>query len=661
MNLRVFLARGLLAVLLAGAVAAPAADAPRWLLDLVRQAPAPATTGEAPAAVLLDETVLTIDETGGAVWVHRVAIAIQTKSGTEYATGSVRYLEKSDTVRKASAWLLRAGKTVRTMAGRDWLDYNTGAEDALVSEGRERRTDHSGIAAPGDVFGYETRVEGRLLFASFAESFGWSLPVALERRQLQLPAGFTLDRMLEGSPAPAESVSADGRTWTWEVRDRPYRRAEAWRDPTVPDDPTLLLRLRPPANAKRFRPPVFLSWADVSRWELALHQGQCDSAPALLAKAEQLTAGFADPFERIRALCSYVQQTRYISVDRDLARGFGFRPRKASEVLATGYGDCKDKANLLCALLRDIGVRAFPVTVLAANDRPVNPAWPAPDQFDHAIVALEAPAGLDLPVIASNKQGGRLLYFDPTDEDTPLGGLPWELQGNLGQLVAAGAYELVELPRLPDATQWRVEHRTRLTLAADGSVTGQGRVTQSGESGALMRRHYRPLSEKELSDDVVGRLSETMRGVSLRRVTRQDRFRDGQYGLEFELTAQSFAQPLRDTLALVRLDVFSRDSVPVFSEKTRRTPVRLRPVDLTDEVELELPAHSLVDELPPPSQLTSKFGTHERSFEVRDQTVIFRRRLVLRNCGVPANEYPALRQFLVDAAKADRAAVVLRR
>ena len=661
MNLRVFPARELLVVLLAGAAAATAADAPQWLLDLARKAPAPATTGEAPAAVLLDETDLMVDETGGTVKVHRVAIAIQTKSGTEHATGSVRYLEKSSTVRKASAWLVRAGKTVRSIAARDWLDYSTGAEDTLVSEGRKRRADYSDIAAPGDVFGYETRVEGRLLFASFADSFGWSLPTALERVQVQLPAGFTLDRVLEGSPAPAESVSPDGRTWTWEVRDRPYRRAEAWPDPAVPEDPTLLLRLRPPANAPRFRPPVFLTWAEVIRWELALHQGQCDSTPALQVKADQLSAGFADPSERIRALCNCVQQVRYITVDRDLARGFGFRPRKASEVLATGYGDCKDKANLLCALLRDIGVRAFPVTVLASEQRPVNPAWPAPDQFDHAIVALEAPAGLDLPAIAVNKQGVRLLYFDPTDEDTPLGGLPWELQGSLGQLIAAGADELVELPRLPDATQWKVEHRTRLTLAPDGSVSGRGSVTQSGQSAALMRRHYRPLSEKELSDDVVGRLSETMRGVSLRRVTRQDDLRTGQYGLEFELTAPSFAQPLRDTLALVRLDVLSRDSVPVFSAKTRRTPVRLRPVDLTDEVELELPARSSVDELPPPSQLTSKFGTHERSFEARDHTVIFRRRLVLKNCSVPVDEYPALRQFLANAAKADRAAVVLRR
>jgi Domain of Unknown Function with PDB structure (DUF3857)/Transglutaminase-like superfamily len=666
MSLRNTLARWLLAVLLAGVAAASAAGTPDWLLDLARQAPAPATTGEAPAIVLLDETVLKIDETGGTVCTQRVAIAIQTKSGAEQAVGSVRYLEKSDALRKANAWLVRDGKTVRSTAAYDWLDYNTVAGSELVSEGRERRISYSEFAAPGDVFGYETRVGGPLLFGSFSESFGWnrsgcSLPVVLERLQLELPAGFTLDRMLQGGPTPAESVSADGRIWTWELRDRPYRRAEDSSDPAVPEDPTLLLRIRPPANATRFHPPVFRTWTDVNRWELALHQGQCDKTPAMTAKAEELTTGIANPFERIRALCDFTHQVRYIAVERGLARGFGYRPRKASEVLATGYGDCKDKSNLLCALLREIGMRAFLVTVLATEDPPVNPAWPSPDQFNHAIVAIEAPAGLDLPVIAMNKQGLRLLYFDPTDEDTPVGGLPWALQGSLGQLIADGVDELVELPRLPDATQWKVENRTRLTLEPDGSVSGQGRVIQSGQSATEMRRLLGLLSEAKLNQAVIGRLSDTMRGVSLRRVIRQDRFHEGQYGLEFELAAPSFAQPLRDTLALVRLDILSRDSVPLFTEKTRRTPVRLKPVDLTDEVELELPKGSSVDELPPPSALTSRFGTHERSFEVRDNTVIFRRRLVLKNCSVAVADYPALRQFLADAAKADRAAVVLRR
>lgn len=642
------------------AASAVAADAPKWLVELAQQ-PRSAPAGDPPAQVLLDELALTVDETGATVQSRRLAVVVLNKSGAEYAVGRVRYLEKRDVVRRSEAWLLRGAKTVRGSGARDWTDYKTGNGTELVSEGREKFTDLSALAAPGDVFGFETRVDGALLFAGTEQTFGWPVPAVLERFQIQLPAGFTLDRRIEAGPAPQETVSADGRTWTWELRDRPYRRSETWSDPAAPDTPTLRLRLRPPAGANRFKPPVFLSWADAARWELRLHAGQCDSSPALQATAARLTAGLTDPLARIRALGEYVQDVRYIQVNRELARGYGFRPRKSSEVFATGYGDCKDKTNLLCALLREAGVTAHPVGVLASDSLPVNPDWPAVDQFDHAIAAIEVPAEVESPAIVEGPGGRRLLFFDPTDDDTPLGGLPWPLQGSRGQLVVEGADALVQLPRLPESAQFGIRHRAKLSLAADGSVTGTVAVEQTGQAAAAMRRRYRQMSEKELTESVLRQISETLRGATLARTARQDGRREGKYGLEFEFAVPSFAQPLRESLALVRLDVLSRDSVPVFSEKNRRTPVRVRPVDQTDEVELALPAGVTVDELPPAAKLESRFGAHERSFEVRGSSLVFRRRLVLKSAAVPVADYAALRQFLADAAKADRAAVVLKR
>lgn len=642
---------------------AQAAEPPKWILDAAAGATpdAPTSTG-APAKVVSDDTTYVIGETGTLTRTQRVVLVLRNKSGASLATARLGYLEGGDVVKRADAWLVRAGKIVRNYGVRDWLDVNTASEGTLVSDGREKFISLESFATPGDVFAYETRVEGRLLFATFDKGFGWEEPVQLERFQLQLPAGFTLDHATEGSPLEA-SVSADQRTYTWSLRESPYLKSESWSDPAVLEHPRLRLRVRPPAGTKhKFAPPVFLGWADVARWEIGLHEGYCDSSPALQATVARVLQGQAGWLDRVRALCEYAQSVRYIALSRGLNRGFGYRPRKASVVHSTGYGDCKDKSNLLCSLLREIGVKAYPVGVLAGFDEPpVNAAWPTPSQFNHAIVAIEAPEDFHSPAVTSLADGRRLLIFDPTDEDTPLGGLPWSLQGSFGQVVAEGVMELVRLPAMPEAEQYHGRNTAQLKLKSDGSAEGTARADFHGQYASRMRSRLRPLSELETKERILRGWSDTLRGTQLKKVERLDQWRDGSYAVIAEFQVPAFVQPLRETLALVRLDLFNRDSVPVFTEKTRRTPLRIWPKTYSDEVSLELPEGMAVDELPQPARIESRFGTLTRTLAVKERTVVMNREFRLRDCRVPVAEYAALRQFLADCAKADRAAVILRR
>src|SRR5947208_15244318 len=86
----------------------------------------------------------------------------------------------------------------------------------------------------------------------------------------------------------------------------------------------------------------------------------------------------------------------------------GFQPRLPGAVLATRYGDCKDKATLFVALARRLGLRAYPVLLSStggiARDRPSALA------FDHMIAAVE--------------RSGGYLYLDLTSELTPFGSVP---------------------------------------------------------------------------------------------------------------------------------------------------------------------------------------------------------------------------------------------
>ena len=64
------------------------------------------------------------------------------------------------------------------------------------------------------------------------------------------------------------------------------------------------------------------------------------------------------------------------------------QPQTATEVLKRHYGDCKDKAAMLVAMLRAEGIDADMALVDSGPGVDLTPELPGMNQFDHAIVYL---------------------------------------------------------------------------------------------------------------------------------------------------------------------------------------------------------------------------------------------------------------------------------
>jgi len=111
------------------------------------------------------------------------------------------------------------------------------------------------------------------------------------------------------------------------------------------------------------------------------------------------------------------------------------QPQPPSEVLKRHYGDCKDKASLLVAMLRDSGIPADMALLNAGPARDVTPELPGMNQFDHAIVYVPAAA-----------PGGEALWIDATAEFTRVGDIPYGDQGRLALIIADGTKELTSTP-----------------------------------------------------------------------------------------------------------------------------------------------------------------------------------------------------------------------
>jgi transglutaminase-like putative cysteine protease len=102
------------------------------------------------------------------------------------------------------------------------------------------------------------------------------------------------------------------------------------------------------------------------------------------------------PEEKLRRLHHAVASgVRYVGLELGT---HSFQPESPHVTLARAYGDCKDKATLLIALLRAVDVDA---QLRAGPDAPARATWPrcrpASPMFDHALVYLPGARPLRRP------------------------------------------------------------------------------------------------------------------------------------------------------------------------------------------------------------------------------------------------------------------------
>src|SRR5213075_1499208 len=150
---------------------------------------------------------------------------------------------------------------------------------------------------------------------------------------------------------------------------------------------------------------------EVSRWLTELSDPQAAANEAMSAKAQSLAGGAGTEYEKIRAIAQFAQSVNYVSIQTGLGRGGGYRPHSAAEVFAKSYGDCKDKANLMRAMLKAVGIDAVPISIYSGDRDYVRADWPSPQQFNHCIIEVRVSDETHAATIIRDPKLGRLLIF----------------------------------------------------------------------------------------------------------------------------------------------------------------------------------------------------------------------------------------------------------
>ncbi|HLV86661.1 MAG TPA: DUF3857 and transglutaminase domain-containing protein [Candidatus Sulfotelmatobacter sp.] len=643
--------------LLLGAQLGWAGDAPAWM-HAAATATLPAHDEKTDAVLLYSEHNINVQSADKVKVQYRVAYKILRPGGREYSFASVAF-HPHEKVNYLRGWCIPAQGKDYEVKDKEALEMALpkieGSE--LVSDVR-RKVIQIPAADPGNIIGYEYETEEQPLLLQSVWSFQQEIPVRETHFSLQLPSGWAYKANWINYPEVKPSESGSQLQWT--VSDVKAIRREAEMPPFDGISGQMVVSYFPQGNPNG---RIFTNWKEMGTWYTNLTEGRRDATPDIKQEVAALTASANTPLAKMKAIAQFVQHDiRYVAIELGIG---GFQPHSAAEVFAHRYGDCKDKATLMSAMLSQAGIDSFYV-VINAERGSVTAATPATAYvFDHAVLAIKLPDGLTDPSLVSKVQHpslGPLLFFDPTNELTPFGQIGGYLQSNYGLLVGPQGGELVQLPMQP-VTMNGIERTGKLTLDSTGTLKGEMSETRIGDRAWSERWRLRTVTK---NTDRIKPIEDLLAGsLSLFRITQASIINmtqtDLPFGFHYTFEAQNYAKDAGGLL-LVRPRVLGVKTLGFLETKEPRNfPIEFDgPVHDTDTFEIAIPSGYSVDDVPPPVDVDYSFASYHAKTEVRGNLIHYSRTFEVKELSVPVAHADDLKKFYRIIASDERNTVVLK-
>lgn len=625
---------------------------PSWLSQAASSS-VPTYDKDVPLVVLHTEQISSLGGDGKIVTVTNYAIKVLTRDGRRFAVAREFYLASFGKIREMNAWIIRPDGSTKQYDKKSIVDIISDDED-VYNEGRVKVINAIDDTEVGTVFGYTAESEDTPLFYQDRWEFQSRFPTIRSRYSLNLPSGWNASSITFNTAEIKPQVN--GNSYSWEMRSLPPIPPEPMSPSVYNLSPRIVVNYG--SDSKNNANQTFGSWTDVSRWGTLLHDPFVIVDDAVAGKARDLTANAKTEFEKIQAIGTFVQNLQYISIDIGVGHGNGYRPRSSSTVLARGYGDCKDKANLMRAMLRSLKIEAYPVFIFSGDPTFVRENWPSPRQFNHCIIAVRVSDETKSPTVMVHPKLGRLLIFDATDAFTPVGDLPDYLQDSYALIAAGENGGIAKMPLTPPETDM-VDRTVEANLDAEGILTGKIIERSLGQSSTDERRASRGLSVAQYKKMIEAWLTRGATGAQLSDLNFKDTPNEARFDLTVDFRAPMYAQLMQGRLLVFKPVVVSRRNGISLTEPKRASPIEIDSSVVRETATFNLPAGFAVDEMPDPVTLETEFGKYTTSYEVVGQKLIFKRSLRLSRSIIAPEKYESVRSFYSKMREAEQSPVVL--
>jgi hypothetical protein len=306
---------------------------------------------------------------------------------------------------------------------------------------------------------------------------------------------------------------------------------------------------------------------------------------------------------------------------------YSYMPYPVSQVYARRFGDCKDKAALMIALLRQAGIEAEMALVRTRRLGEIASQATSVALFNHAIVYVPK---YDL-------------WLDGTAEYAGLHELPLDDQGSMALTVSADGHATLRHIPVTKPSDNYSRRTVRAQVLGDGRIRFEGVAYTRGEDAPGLRREYE--TPEGQRDALRSRLAEVLPTVKLDdvRVNDANDF-ERPVTVEFRGAIDSFAGRRTVPLAATWM---TRAYVQQLAPLAARTSDLLLPAPWTSEEELhfKLPAGATVASLPADVVLQTKFGTATLHFQSNGHELVINSSVQFRQLCITPAEYAQFREF----------------
>ncbi len=381
---------------------------------------------------------------------------------------------------------------------------------------------------------------------------------------------------------------------------------------------------------------TYQNWEQVGRYYWGLVRDQLVPNEELKKAVETALKGVdrKDEQKVMAALYGFVvTNTRYVALEFGI---HGYKPYRVDRILARKFGDCKDKASLIHAMLKVAGIDSRLVLLRMRHLGTLSPEVASLAAFNHAIVYVPK---FDL-------------FLDGTAE----------FHGSR-ELASADrvANVLIVEPDAPSRFLTTPEAQAEdnvtslsldVTLKPDGSATAKGSLTAKGQGAPEMRRQYQTAGTRVAMFEQ--QWAQSYPGVQASEVNVSDT-----KDLETPLTVKfGIAMPRYAEAGSGMLRFFPFGASRAFTQAL--APLSERKMDLmfpgvwVNELEMtySLPANWGVPDVPPEVLEESPFGSLRITVAKKDGKLKVSGRLVMSRARISAKEYPEFRSWLLKVDQA---------
>jgi tetratricopeptide (TPR) repeat protein len=252
--------------------------------------------------------------------------------------------------------------------------------------------------------------------------------------------------------------------------------------PIIPEEPMPSISIINPAIGIS----NFSSWEEIYKWWEGLYKEKIALNKEVKEFTANLVKGAKDDFEKARRIYDFCSRNvRYVAVEYGES---GYEPHYANDIFMNRYGDCKDKAILLVAMMREAGLPAYPVLIPTREIYQTQKDFPCVN-FNHAIAAF--------------LYEGKLIFMDATASTVSFTDIPLSDQERNVVVFLDDKYEIVTTP-VPEANS--VVYEIHIDIDKNEDAVINRKVTASGFFAAFQRYYLKYTHPDIIKADVQKRM-----------------------------------------------------------------------------------------------------------------------------------------------------------